>query len=943
MDAPSCAHIPSFKDPRTVRRDGSADDAQPAKPSDSEEDVDFVDAATAVDANVAKKVALAAHYQPENGTEFCGFRLLQELGRGAFSRVFLAEQSTLAGRYVALKISTEFIGESQTLAQLQHTNIVPIYSVHQRNEYHAICMPYLGSTTLKDVLDGLASDSAAFHSGKSLFETIGARRDSTRLRISSNFVIGTKIGGPRQTASPSTLDHLQKLTFTDSVLWVFAGIARGLQHAHERGILHRDLKPANVLLRDDGEPMLLDFNLSEDTKLANQAAQAAVGGTVPYMSPEHLRLCCGHKVTLDERADIYSIGLMLFECLSGKRPFSLPSGTFREVLQQLLDLRTRFDPPRLRLCNQHVTPAVEAIVARCLAPDPADRYASAQQLLEDIECQLEHRPLRHTKEPSLRERLHKWVRRHPTVTSTTSVAVIASTVVVLLAVSLGWVHREFKQLRAYQALVQFDREESDAQFHLEIREPTDTHLAEGLDAARRGLERYGVLAEGDWMQQSLVSDLPDSDQARLRSDIGEMLQLMCWAEMLHADAEQNNEQAKARLQQAWRLCELAESSYPEGDRPRALVLQKAELLERRGDAKAAQELIAKAAHIPLRTGRDHFLVAREHFLHERFGEAVQACQQAVAVDRQNMRYWFLLGRCYDALGEFDDAVICYTSCSVLRPTYTWAHFNLGLAHYRQREFQKSILAFDEAIRLDPGLEEAFVNRALAKQSVRDFAGAMQDLDHLVQSGTKHTRVYFLRSRLRQRMGDVKGSQEDHAEGLRRTPQDETSWVARGIARMEDEPEQALAEFDQALQLNSRSRSAMQNKARVLSEFLGRPDEAIAVLDRLLKLYPNYPLGRGGRGVLLARQGKREAALRDAEICLKTDRSPDVLYQVACIYSLTSQTNTKDADDALRLLNEALRRGFGRDMFQSDPDLRPIQDTPTFQKLVELAKAHAPNE
>src|SRR5262249_8456898 len=119
------------------------------------------------------------------------------------------------------------------------------------------------------------------------------------------------------------LAQLRQGSYVRVAMWIVARLAEGLQHAHERGVLHRDIKPSNILMGADGQPMLLDFNLAQQVHA--DPASATLGGTVAYMAPEHLRALARHEAILvravDARADIYSLGMVLFEMLTGTRPF----------------------------------------------------------------------------------------------------------------------------------------------------------------------------------------------------------------------------------------------------------------------------------------------------------------------------------------------------------------------------------------------------------------------------------------------------------------------------------------------------------------------------------------------------------------------------------------------------------------------------------------------
>src|SRR5262249_25543658 len=159
------------------------------------------------------------------GSEFLGYRLIRTLGAGAFGKVYLAEQPELAGRPVALKVACDIADESRSMAQLQHTNIMPVYSIHRAAPFEAICMPYYGATTLATVLAAIKGQGGQ------------SPRSGTWL---ANVLAD---GKPERKSTSKTFG---RLSFADAILWIAQRLASGLAHAHDRGIVHRDLKPANV-------------------------------------------------------------------------------------------------------------------------------------------------------------------------------------------------------------------------------------------------------------------------------------------------------------------------------------------------------------------------------------------------------------------------------------------------------------------------------------------------------------------------------------------------------------------------------------------------------------------------------------------------------------------------------------------------------------------------
>ena len=290
---------------------------------------------------------LAAPRFPQEGETLGEFSLMTELGRGAQARVFLATQPALADRPVVLKLVPCSGGEHLSLARLQHSHIVPLYSVHgfPNRSLRALCLPYFGGATLARVLEILDDRPLRQRTGRDI---VSALQQAPASGV---------VGGP-------ACRFLAHASYAEAVCWVGACLADALQYAHERGVLHLDVKPSNVLLAADGQPMLLDFHSCRARLAAGDPAPLWLGGTPGYMAPEHhaaltaVRERCSIPVGLDGRADLYALGLLLYEVLSG----SLPEGT-------------QTPAQTLRRRNPLVTAGLADLVAKCLCPNPSSVIA----------------------------------------------------------------------------------------------------------------------------------------------------------------------------------------------------------------------------------------------------------------------------------------------------------------------------------------------------------------------------------------------------------------------------------------------------------------------------------------------------------------------------------------------------------------------------------------
>ena len=482
---------------------------------------------------------------PRKGDGIGGFRLVAELGRGAFGRVFLAEESGLGNRAVALKISQPEGDEPRILARLQHTHIVPIHSVHDDPEtgLRLMCMPYFGGANLAEVLEAAGSSTAESGTttgrgvGRSLIEALDlvghpASAESSRTVGSAPVAAGdppasgsslNRSAGPPAEGDPGqpARRFLRQATSVRAAVWIAARLAEGLEHAHSRGLLHRDLKPSNILIAADGTPMLLDFNLATDAPNPDRVDKAMMGGTLPYMSPEHLDAFNPRGTTrpgtVDERSDLYGLGLILFEMIAGHPPFpGVPSGLGLVDAVATMTEQRRKPPPSLRAANPAVPWSLDAIVAKCLDPDPARRHLRAGDLAEDLRRFLDDQPLKFSPEPSLRETAAKWARRNPRMVGATPVAALTMALLALAGWS-GWtVTRHLDRVSARLGHRLFQSRFQECQLLLNTTGGTTAYLNRGIGRAEEALANAGIEGRG----RSWVDALPEAerDEAPPRPD-----------------------------------------------------------------------------------------------------------------------------------------------------------------------------------------------------------------------------------------------------------------------------------------------------------------------------------------------------------------------------------------------------------------------------------------
>jgi tetratricopeptide (TPR) repeat protein/predicted Ser/Thr protein kinase len=669
-------------------------------------------------------------------------------------------------------------------------------------------------------------------------------------------------------------------------------VAEALSYAHARGIVHCDLKPGNILVDRDGEPRIIDFGLARVLGKRGNVPE----GTPAYMAPEQVR--CDRDAGAPA-VDIYSLGVCLYESLTGRRPFD--GATPQEIFDRILT--GDFVPPRA--VRPQLSHGVERICLRAMEADPKRRYADAAELARDL------------------DRALGGGRRPARVWAALAVALLllaAFGVSALMQVRSDDQRRVEERVKPLEALIL----ETRPFFYIK-----DADVAGRLARVRATLTELETLAEdprvaahaGLWralgMGQYFVGDPVRAEESLRRAAaaapadgavhfyLGRLYLERAIVELLtppgRPDAERR-ERSKVWNQKAeehWSRATTWEGA-PELDRRVA----EACLAYAKGDPIAAARICREGIErFSGRLGVEEF----SRLLGVLGPPEERVAHLTRAIEFRPHYPWARLQRSAQRLidGKPDLAIEDLDRAIALYPRLAYAYCDRGLARLLKGEVAAAIADFDEAIRIDPQNGLAWGNRGLGRAAKKDFPGAVEDDTRAIEIYPFPALMTVNRGYHRLASGDLDGALADAEQALKLEPGSARGFALRGgIRSTRKDWRAALADFEQALKINPREADALTGRA-VVRLALDDRTGARRDFDEALRVQPMQVIALFNRGSMRAEEGELDDAIGDLTEALRHDPG----HLGSRITRGLAWESKGELEKAIEDYDEALRRDF----------------------------------
>ncbi len=750
------------------------------------------------------------------GRSFGKYQLVQEIGRGGMGVVYRAWDKTLK-RTVALKMliagETASDDEEQRLyteatsnARISHPNILPVFEVGRQDGRLYFTMEFL---------KGKPFDTLMLEKGVDLRRGIEILRD----------------------------------------------VARALDYAHTKQILHRDVKPSNIMLADDGKVYLMDFGLARNIRETGKLTQTGfVMGTPNYMSPEQ---CRGERETLDGRSDVFGLGSVMYEFLTGRPPFDNES--MLDILMAVLQQEPV--PPGLMVPD--LNEDLETICLKALRKDREMRYPRANALADDLDRWLRGEPIEARPETTL-ERMKNRFRRRRGLYLTLGGAAIAVAVSLSLGISAMGRSSEAEKEREALRLAQ------------ERRARAGDHFKKGTasaDIAEKCLMtgRTGELGQ-HWkdavqaLDEALREDAEFGEawslRGRVRSQMGQReAALGDLDEAIRRDPKNvaaRYERGKVLLAAA---IDMTAGTWGRGQAPRGDAVLKP-FQEIAGRALADMEAVIEAKSDPPPWMILHARGARAFLNGDPVG-ALAGLNEAVAKNPFLDDALDLRGFCRLSQGEIPAALTDFEAAVKVNPLNVTAHNHRGVALGSAGRLEEAVESYREALRIHAGFVRARINLGVAFVDLGKPELALAELGRALDADPENLQGLETRGRARLALGQLREAGEDFTRVLEKNPESIAAWIGRAaVRRLQSNQEEALADASKALALDSRSIPAWLEKS-LAAEAKGQWDVALEGYGQVLEIDAGNLDALANRAALHSAAGRGSDARADLEAFLRS--------------------------------------------------------------------------